>query len=185
MNTQEQRIAQEIKTFNILSAIVLMLLLMTLFAAQVVVAQESTSKKIVVNKIVKPSEKSKAADTSRAQKAGERGISTAAVPRPTVVDLVFPTLVNPGSEVKGKVRFRDPDDYVFSIFITVFYPDGDVVTATLYDYREEGGDIWKGTIEFFVEIPDSETPLPGTIFITTTDEYLNVTSVSKTFVQNY
>lgn len=87
--------------------------------------------------------------------------------------------------MKGKLKFNDRDDYVFSIFITVFFPDGDVVTDTLYDYRDEGGDVYKGTYNFYIEIPESETPLPGKIVITCADEYLNVSEVSQNFVQNF
>lgn len=112
-----------------------------------------------------------------------RAMPSAADPEPTRLTLTFPTLVYPGEEVKGRLKFNDPDDYIFSIFITVFFPDGDVVTESLYDYRIDGGDIWKGSINFYVEIPDSDTPLPGKIVITASDEYLNVTEVTQSFVQ--
>ena len=112
-----------------------------------------------------------------------RAMPSAADPEPTRLTLTFPTLVYPGEEIKGRLRFNDPDDFVFAIFITVFFPDGDVVTESLYDYRIDGGDIWKGSINFFVDIPESETPLPGKIVITASDEFLNVSEVTQTFVQ--
>lgn len=106
-------------------------------------------------------------------------------PAPTVLKLFFPTLVYPGEEVAGKVVFNDPDDYVFAIFITVFFPDGDVVTDYLYDYRIDGGDVYKGTYKFWIDIPNSETPLPGRIVITCSDEFLNVSEITQSFVAFY
>lgn len=115
-----------------------------------------------------------------------RDSSPAAVaPVPTSMKLNFPTLVAPGDTVKGSLKFNDSDDYVLSIFITVFFPDGDVVTESLYDVRIDGGDVYKGNYSFWIELPDSETPLPGKIIITTTDDYLNVSEVSQNYVLDY
>lgn len=117
--------------------------------------------------------------------ASRRPTPSAMDPVPTVLKLTFPTLVYPGEEVKGALKFNDPDDYVFSIFITVFFPDGDVVTESLYDYRIDGGDIYKGNYKFWVEFPESETPLTGKIVITCSDEYLNVSEVTQNFALWY
>ncbi len=106
-------------------------------------------------------------------------------PVPTILKLSFPTLVEPGEEVRGTVKFNDPDDYVFGIFITVFFPDGDVVTEPLYYYPDDGGDVFKGKYSFWVELPFSETPLTGKIIITASDEYLNVSEVSQKFALIY
>lgn len=115
----------------------------------------------------------------------QRATPTAIAPVPTSLKLNFNTLVAPGDTVKGSLKFNDPDDYVLSIFITVFFPDGDVVTESLYDVRIDGGDVWKGNYSFWIEIPESETPLPGRIIITATDDYLNVSEVSQNFVLDY
>lgn len=114
-----------------------------------------------------------------------RALPTAADPIPTILKLNFPTLVDPGQEVKGTLRFNDPDDFVYSIFITVFFPDGDVVTTPLYYYPDDGGDVFKGRYNFWVEMPLSETPLTGRIVITCSDEYLNVSEVSQRFALFY
>jgi ABC-type Na+ efflux pump permease subunit len=181
--------AKQTQDFSLLSIVAVVLVILSLLMAPAVFAQEkgNSEKKITV-KIVNNSEKaSKARDTTRSRSADKTSLalSPASVPRPTKLTVNFPTLVNPGQNVKGYVRFNDPDDYIFSIFITVFYPDGDVVTSTLYDYRDEQTDLWKGRIDFWVEMPDSETPLPGTIVITCSDEYLNVSQVTTNFIQNY
>jgi hypothetical protein len=114
-----------------------------------------------------------------------RALPTATDPYPTILKLTFPTLVEPGQEVNAVLKFNDPDDYVFGIFATVFYPDGDVASVPLYYYPDDGGDIWKGTIHFYVEMPESETPLTGRIVITCSDEYLNVSEISQTFALIY
>jgi len=106
-------------------------------------------------------------------------------PYPTILRLTFPTLVEPGEEVRGTLKFNDPDDYVVTIYITVFFPDGDVVTEVLYDYFTEGGDVYKGKYTFWVLIPESETPLRGRIIITASDEYLNVSEVSTNYALIY
>ena len=106
-------------------------------------------------------------------------------PYPTILRLSFPTLVEPGEEVRGTLRFNDPDDYVVTIYITVFFPDGDVVTEVLYDYFTEGGDVYKGKYTFWVLIPESLTPLRGRIIITASDEYLNVSETSTNYALIY
>jgi hypothetical protein len=179
---------------------IMVLALATLFLiSSVAVAQEVTDKKVTASKSGKLIIKSKSGAKvtvskaelstrpgSRSAKRESRRLSPAEVdPTPTTLKLYFPTLVYPGDEVKGKLKFNDKDDFIFSIFITVFFPDGDVVTSTLYDYRDEGGDIYKGTYTFYVEIPESETPLPGKIVITCSDEYLNVSEVTQTFIQSF
>ena len=134
---------------------------------------------------------SKAELSRRPRAAGEealpsrRALPTTTDPYPTILKLNFPTLVDPGQDVRGTLKFNDPDDYVYGIFITVFFPDGDVVTEPLYYYPDDGGDIWKGTIQFWVEMPYSETPLNGRIVITCSDEYLNVSEVSQNFALFY
>jgi hypothetical protein len=133
----------------------------------------------------------KAELSRRPRAAGEeaqpsrRALPTATDPYPTILKLTFPTLVSPGQEVNAVLKFNDPDDYVYSIFVTVFYPDGDVVSVPLYYYPDDGGDIWKGTIRFSVEMPLSETPLTGKIVITCSDEYLNVSEISQKFALIY
>ena len=114
-----------------------------------------------------------------------RAMPTSVDPVPTILKLSFPTLMEPGETVRGTLKFNDPDDYIFSIFITVFFPDGDVVTEPLYYYPDDGGDIWRGRYEFWVELPESETPLTGRIVINTSDEYLNVSEVSQNFALIY
>ena len=149
-------------------------------AAKLVIKSKSGAK-VTVSK----AELSTRPGTRNAKRESRRLTPADAVPEPTSLKLYFPTLVFPGEEVKGKLKFNDKDDFVFAIFITVFFPDGDVVTESLYDYRLDGGDVYKGTYTFWVEIPESETPLPGKIVITCSDEYLNVSEVSQTFVQNF
>ena len=156
-------------------------------------AASSSEKKIVV---IKSRGKgrlgvSKAELSRRPRAAGEealpsrRALPTTSDPVPTVLKLTFPTLVDPGQDVRGTLKFNDPDDYVYGIFITVFFPDGDVVTEPLYYYPDDGGDIWKGTIRFWVEMPYSETPLTGRIVITCSDEYLNVSEISQNYALFY
>jgi hypothetical protein len=170
---------------------VVALILLFLFAVKAVAQDEGTARKRVTirSSIDHSVGDTKAESTTRPGRDGQvrnltRRVTPSAMdPAPTELNLSFPTLVYPGEEVRGRLKFNDPDDYVFSIFITVFFPDGDVVTDTLYDYRIDGGDIWKGSINFWVEIPESETPLPGKIIITCSDEYLNVSEVTTNFVQ--
>jgi hypothetical protein len=147
-----------------------------------IVIRSKSGGKVVVSKAELSRRPGKAGGEARPSR---RALPTDVEPAPTVLRLYFPTLVYPGDEVSGRLKFNDPDDYVFSIFITVFFPDGDVVTESLYDYRIDGGDIWKGTYNFWVEMPESETPLTGRIVITCSDEYLNVSEVSQNFALWY
>jgi hypothetical protein len=146
------------------------------------VIRSRTGGKVVVSKAELSRRPRTAGEEARASR---RALPTDVEPAPTVLRLYFPTLVYPGDEVAGRLKFNDPDDYIFSIFITVFFPDGDVVTESLYDYRIDGGDIWKGAYNFWVEMPESETPLTGKIVITCSDEYLNVSEVSQNFALWY
>ena len=145
------------------------------------VIQSKSGAKITVTK----------AEISRRERGRERALPSRRVappakdPTPPVLRLTFPTLVYPGEDVKATLKFNDPDDYILTIYVTVFFPDGDVVTEALYDYRTDGDDIYKGTYKFWVEIPDSETPLPGTIVITASDDYLNVSQITHNFVMPF
>ncbi|MCG8376631.1 MAG: hypothetical protein MI702_09120, partial [Chlorobiales bacterium] len=192
---KKEREMSDQKSVFIIILFALLLFLATTVISHVIAADERAavaSKKKVIK--VKSDSRIAVAKSEFTTRPGKDGISnrvsdrvspSAADPAPTKLTLTFPTLVYPGENVKGRLKFNDPDDFVFSIFITVFFPDGDVVTDSLYDYRIDGGDIWKGTINFTVEMPDSDTPLPGKIIITCADEYLNVSEVSTNFVQPF
>lgn len=179
---------------NIITSLMLVAVLLITSAAFAQSTDDNKTTSAAVGKLVLKSKSGAKVTVTKAElstrpgvrnfkKSSRRVAAAEEDPSPTSLKLSFPTLVYPGEEVKGKLKFSDKDDFVFSIFITVFFPDGDVVTETLYDYRDEGGDVYKGTYTFYVEIPESETPLPGKIVITCADEYLNVSEVSQNFVQ--
>ncbi len=179
-----------------IGALVVMLSFVIVGGVAAVTSQDedtrSTGKKVVIRTRGGGALGVSKAELSRRPKAAgdealpsRRALPTEADPFPTILKLTFPTLVELGQEVRGTLKFNDPDDYVYSIFITVFFPDGDVVSTPLYYYPDDGGDIWKGTYHFWVEMPFSETPLTGRIVITCSDEYLNVSEVSQNYALIY
>lgn len=190
MKTREHAIARELRDFNLWSAAIIFVAIAAMLFAPAVLAQDDvnpTGKKIKIKARYDKAGQSKALDSTRSRsKTKSTSVKPANwSPIPTDLQLEFPTIVYPGDTVEGQLHFNDDDDYIFSIFITVIYPDGDVVTTPLYDYREEGGDIWTGTITFWVDIPMSETPIPGNIIITCSDEYLNISQVTRNFVLDF
>ena len=100
------------------------------------------------------------------------------------VTLSFPSTLFSGRETAGVMTWKDPDDKVLSVFLTVFFHDGDVATVTLFDTRE--GDIAasSGRITFGITPAGYAPPLGsnGFLIVTVTDQTLNITQMSASFL---
>ncbi|MEW6364650.1 MAG: hypothetical protein AB1714_08415 [Acidobacteriota bacterium] len=100
------------------------------------------------------------------------------------VTLSFPSTLFSGRETAGVMTWKDPDDKVVSVFLTVFFHDGDAATVTLFDTRE--GDIAASTgrITFGITPAGYDPPLGsnGFLIVTVTDQTLNITQMSASFL---
>lgn len=121
--------------------------------------------------------------TSNARDAGTVGVNAEFGNAPRVT-LSFPSTVAGGFETRGKMTFRESDDRVISVFLTVFFHDGDVATVTLYDTRDGDPPASSGTITFGITAAAYQPDLGsnGTAIVTVTDETLNFTQMSTSFV---
>ena len=100
------------------------------------------------------------------------------------VTLSLPSTLFGNFESRGKVTWRDSDDRVISVFLTVFFHDGDVATVSLYDTRDGDPPSYSGSISFGITPAAYEPDLGsiGTAIVTVTDERLNFTQMSSSFV---
>jgi len=100
------------------------------------------------------------------------------------VTLSFPSTIAGNVEVRGTMSWTDSDDKVVSVFLTIFFHDGDAATITLFDTRQ--GDIAasRGRITFGITAAGYNPPLGsnGFVFVTVTDQTLNITQMSTTFL---
>lgn len=100
------------------------------------------------------------------------------------VTLSAPSTMFGNYENRVKLTWRETDDRVISVFLTVFFHDGDVQTVNLYDTRLGDPPSSSGTINLTINPAayDPDLGSNGTVIVTVTDEALNFTQMSSSFV---
>ena len=100
------------------------------------------------------------------------------------VTLSFPSTIVGGVDTNGTMTWRDPDNKVTRVFLTVFFHDGDVGTVSLFDVRDGDNAASSGRITFAITAAGYDPNLGsnGTVIVTVTDQDYNVTQMSTSFV---
>ncbi len=87
------------------------------------------------------------------------------------VTLSLASTLTSNIENRGTMTWNDPDNKVISVFLTIFFHDGDVATVTLFDTREGDTPASKGRVTFGLTPAGYNPPLGsnGFAYVTVTD----------------